>query len=45
MNLLTYPHCDYTSKNNQGLSICVKCKHVIEYIKEIKTNPSGKIHF
>ena len=29
-------------KNNQELSIHVKSKHANKYVKEIKTNPSGK---
>ena len=50
MNLLkihlpTYPHCDEILQNNQGISIHVKCKHLNDYVKEMKTNPSGKIHF
>ena len=45
MNLLEYPHCEEIFKNNQGLSSHVKCKHANEYVKEMKTNTSGKIPF
>ena len=32
-------------KDNQGFLIHVKCKHINECVKDMKTNPSRKITF
>ena len=39
-------YCDDTFKNNQGLSIHLKCKHSGEYVaSKMESNPSKKICF
>ena len=38
------PHPQIRVKNNHGILIYLKCKHVNDYVKEMKTNHSDKIH-
>ena len=37
-------HPQIRAKNNHGILIYLKCKHVNDYVKEMKTNHSDKIH-